>query len=185
MKIIIAGLGGTGKGTVGKILAERLGYRFMSAGEFFRNIAIELEISLSKLEQLAIDIPLYDKRVDAQTEEFGIKNDDFVFDGRIAQHFIPDSETILLTCENEERFRRIAFRDKISLKEAKEVTLQRERAIKERYKNLYGILKFDDPESFGLVIDTTTLCPKDVAFKIEEFVKGERYKSTVKELFST
>ena len=109
-------------------------------------------------------------------------NDNFVFDGRIAQHFIPDSETILLTCNDKERFRRIAFRDKISFKEAEKITLHREDAIRKRYENLYGIVRFDDSENFDLVIDTTTLDPKNIAFQIEEFVKGVRHKSTVKEL---
>ena len=185
MKITIGGLAGTGKGTVGKILAEKLGYKFMSAGEFFRNIAIGLEISSSKLEQLAIDTPVYDRRVDAQTEEFGIKNDNFIFDGRIAYHYIPDSKKILLVCDNYERFRRIAFRDKLLLKEAEKVTLQRERAIRERYKNLYGILKFDYPKNYDLVIDTTTPRAIDIAFQIENFVNGDRHKSSVKELFDT
>lgn len=181
MKIVIVGLGGVGKGSAGEILAEKLGFKFKSAGHYFRAIAGELGISPPELEELSKTNPEYDIRVDNETEAFGRKNDDFVFDGRIVHYFIPDSEKILLICDDKERFRRLALRDNMSFEKAREVTLRREEAARERYKNLYSITKFDDPADFGLVIDTTVPCAKDVAFQIEEFVKGEKPRKRVKE----
>jgi cytidylate kinase len=42
MKITIFGLAGSGTSTIGKLLCEKLGYKFMSSGNIMRSWAKEL-----------------------------------------------------------------------------------------------------------------------------------------------
>jgi len=51
--VAISGQAASGKTTVAKELANRLGYRFVSIGELFRKVAIERGVSLIELHKIA------------------------------------------------------------------------------------------------------------------------------------
>ncbi len=53
----------------------------------------------------------FDKKLDTKTEKYGEENDDFIFESRLAWHFIPDSLKIYLDCDVEERYKRIHQRE--------------------------------------------------------------------------
>lgn len=50
-KITIFGLAGAGTSTVGKMLAEKLGYKFLSSGDIFRKKARDSGITLPELHE--------------------------------------------------------------------------------------------------------------------------------------
>ncbi|HBT81582.1 hypothetical protein A2757_02995 [Candidatus Giovannonibacteria bacterium RIFCSPHIGHO2_01_FULL_48_47] len=168
-KITIFGLAGTGTSSVGKILAAKLGYTFLSSGMLFRKMAQENDMSLQDFEKLTNQDPQYDKKLDREIKNFGEKNDNFVVESRLAWHFIPDSIKIKLECDFETRVKRVAARDKISFEEAREHTEFREKMIAERYRKYYGITDFTD-EKFDLVIDTANIDVEAVVGKIEKVV---------------
>lgn len=155
-KITIGGLAGTGKGTVGKLLADYLGYELCSAGKCFRGIAAAEGIPLARLEELANGDSQYDRKVDGITKSYGARNH-FVFEGRIAWLLIPDSVKFLLTCNKDERVRRVAGRDKISFDDALVATEHREFLAQKRYYNLYGIEDIGDTRLYDFVVDTTQI----------------------------
>lgn len=156
-KITIGGLAGTGKGTVGKLLAEHLGYEFRSAGEYFRDIAEEKGILPSRLEELSEDDSQYDIRIDGTTKEYGESRNHFIFDGRVAWKFIPDSVKILLVCNKDTRIRRVAGREDISFDDALRATEHREVLAQNRYHNLYGIEDISDTSLYNFVVNTTNI----------------------------
>lgn len=160
-KITIGGLAGTGKGTISKLLAEKLGYKLDSAGNYFRSIADREEMSLTQLEVAAMENPKYDLEADDRTRAYGEIHDRFIFEGRIAWYTIKDSVKILLTCEYGERIRRIANRDRLTREGAQNATAHREEVARERYRALYGIEDITDEEHYDLVIDTTMTPPED------------------------
>ena len=170
-KITIGGLSGTGKGTVAKILAEKLGFELNSAGNFFRELAKEKgydsvlefqkEIHSEGNDDFSVDIA-----VDERTKKFGEENIDFIIEGRLCAHMIPTAFKILLICEDNERFRRVAERQKISQEDAKAETLTRETLYTDFYKRFYKIDNYLDHKYYDLIIDTTSILPDEIVEKI-------------------
>ena len=171
MKITITGLAGVGTSTAGKLLAEKLGYEFMSGGNIFRSYADELNISLNELETKAIDDDSFDLELDQRQKKYGESHDSFVFESRLGYYFISDSVKIKFTCEFNERIRRIGEREEREIDEVTRLTLEREEAIRVRYKDLYDIDNFIDDKNFDLIIDTTDISPEEIAMKIINFIE--------------
>ncbi len=153
-KITIFGLAGTGKTTAGKMLAQKLGYEYMSSGNMFRAYADKMGLTLAKLEELSYADDSYDKKLDAEVSEYGKTHENFIFESRLAWHFIPDSFKINLSCGFDERLGRIAQREGKTFEQVKEETLHREDLITKRYKEYYGIEHFDDAKNFDFTVDT-------------------------------
>lgn len=170
-KITIGGLSGTGKGTVAKMLAEKLSYKLSSAGNFFRELAkekgYESILDFQKVihstdnTDFSVDI-----EVDERTKKFGEENDHFIIEGRLCAHMIPDAFKILLTCGDEERFRRVAQRQRIDIEDAKKETLEREKLYTDFYKRFYKIENYLDESHYSLVIDTTNIGPEEIVESI-------------------
>ncbi|MFH1364907.1 MAG: AAA family ATPase, partial [Candidatus Aenigmatarchaeota archaeon] len=89
MIISICGISGSGKSTISKLLAERLGYKHYSIGEIRRKMAVDRGMTLAELNKLGEKEDFTDKEVDKFQEELGKKEDNFVIDGRTSFHFIP------------------------------------------------------------------------------------------------
>ncbi len=172
-KITIFGLAGTGKTSAGKILAEKLSYRFLSTGNMFREVASDRGISLFELEEIAKTDDAIDKELDIKVEKFGKENDNFVFESRLAWHFIPDSLKISFICDLDTRIKRIADREHKDFEKAKSETLLREKAIFERFKNYYGIDDVSDPKNFDIQIDTTKNNLEKVVEIMMDFLKSK------------
>lgn len=153
-KITIFGLAGTGKTTAGKMLAEKLGYEYISTGNIFRGYAKELGMTLNEFEELTNTTEEYDQRLDTETAVYGKKNNGFVFESRLAWHFIPDSFKIYLTCPLEERVSRVAHREGKSFDKVFEETIHREDIVKQKYKKYYGIEDYTEDKNFDFVVDT-------------------------------
>lgn len=168
-KITIFGLAGTGKTTAGKILAEKLGYEYISTGNIFRGYAKELGMTLNEFEEFTDKTDEYDRRLDTETSVFGKKNNNFVFESRLAWHFIPDSFKVVLVCPLEERVSRVAKREKKSFDKVFDETLHREDIIRQKYQKYYSIEKFDDPKNFDFTVDTAI----NNAEKVVEIIYNE------------
>jgi cytidylate kinase len=166
-KITIGGLSGTGKGTVAKRLAEKLNFELHSAGNFFRELAKErgfdsvLDFQKTIHSKDNTDFSA-DKETEARTKKFGEESDRFIIEGRLCAHMIPDAFKILLTCSDEERFRRVAERQNVSSEDAVKETVEREKLYTEFYKRFYKIENYLDEIYYDLVIDTTDITPDEI-----------------------
>lgn len=170
MKVTIFGLAGTGKTSVGEAVAKKLGWEFMSNGNLFRDLARERGMVLNEFEKLAEGRHDIDKEVDKRTEEYGKTHDNFVYEARLAWHFIPDSVKIKLTAADDERLQRISGRDDISLEEARRQTIDREESIRFRYDEIYHIKDFSSDMHFDFILDTTDIDLPSVIDKIHEYI---------------
>lgn len=169
-KITIGGISGTGKGTVSKLLAERLGFERSSVGDFFRELAKERGFdSLLEFQQHIQDPEngdqSIDEMVDERTKQYGKEHDRFVMEGRLCAYMIPEAFNILLLCDDR-RFARIAEREGISTEAAKEQTLQREALYSDLYKRVYDIDDYLNPERYDFAIDTSEITPEEVVDQI-------------------
>lgn len=170
-KITIGGLSGTGKGTVAKMLAERLGFQLSSAGNFMREIAKEkgyatlLDFQKEIHSENNTDFSA-DTAVDERTKKFALENDNFVIEGRLCAHMAPFAFKILLTCSDEERFKRVSFRQKVSVEEAEKETLEREKLYSDFYQRFYKIDNYLDEKYYDFAVDTTNILPEEIVEKI-------------------
>lgn len=171
MKITIFGNPGTGKSTVGKLLASKLGFEFKSSGNMFRAMAEEKGVSIYQFDSLSQTDPQYDIALDKMVEAYGKGNDNFVFESRLAWHFIPDSIKISLICEEGEAARRTAQRDNISLEEARENNNSRMATYLVRYPKCYpGLVYPPSDDTFDLIVDATSILPDEIVEKILAFI---------------
>jgi predicted cytidylate kinase len=172
MKITIFGLAGTGKSTTAKLISEKLGYEYMSTGNIFRSMAKEHDMTLNEFEALCESNEKYDRELDEiRVTEYGKANDNFVFESRLAWHFIPDSIKIRLYCNDEERLQRVAYREDKKIDVVRMETEYRENSIRKRYKSLYEIDDLDNPNNFDLNIDTTNNSVEKVVQTILDYIK--------------
>jgi cytidylate kinase len=164
MHVTITGDAGAGK-SAGKVVAEALGSIFFSMGDVQRILA-EKHGFKGRIEEFSVYMrthPEIDREADDFIKAFPQSNPKFVFDARLAWHWIPGSFKVFLRCGDDERFLRIALRDGCTVEEARRKTLMREAALRDQYRELYGIENFQnpDPKVFDLILDTTSL-PKHV-----------------------
>ena len=166
MKITIFGLAGTGKSSVGKTLAKKLYCAFVSTGNIFREQAKDVGIPVYEYDKLAEKDPSIDLKLDERIAQIGKIHENLVLESRLGWYFVPDSLKIKFTCEDEERFRRVARRDGISQDEARVQSAIRESSHAERFKRVYGIENYSADEHFDLIIDTTNIHTSEVIEKI-------------------
>jgi cytidylate kinase len=174
--ITIDGTSGAGKGTLAKYIAEKLGIPHYSAGDFFRSIADDREISVEELSEKADKET--DLEVDRRTLQKGL-NESCVIDGRLPSWVLGDYSDmrIFMTADIEVRSERIAERENMSKEEAKKRTKQRDKDNKRRYSDYYGI-DTDDLEIYDLVMDNSDLTVERQNELIDEVLEDrfpERY----------
>jgi CMP/dCMP kinase len=178
MIITISGVPGSGKTSVGKLLAARLGYRFYSVGGLRGKMAIERGLTIADLNRIGETDPSTDTTVDDYQRELGATEDDFVIEGRLSWHFIPHSFKVMLTCDARECARRVfearrrssEGREDEPVYESVDDALlqldQRTASDRRRYAKFYR-LDHQDPSHYDLVIDTTTKNATTVADLVE------------------
>ena len=107
MKIAISGNAGTGKSTLAKKLAKKLGYRYHGMGNIQRKIAKQHGVSIIELGELERTDPSIDNEIDDIQRKIGENEEDFVIDSWLGAHFVPTAYKIFLYGDLEERAKRI------------------------------------------------------------------------------
>lgn len=166
MILSVSGTPGSGKTSVSKFLAEKLGMAFYSVGGIRGKMAEERGMTIDELNALGEQEGFTDKDVDRYQEQLGKQEDNFVIEGRLSWYFIPHSFKIYLTCDLDEAARRIYEARKHpeegrgderpyeSLEDAKRQIEKRMASDMKRYEKYYSI-DYRDPSHYDLVLDTT------------------------------
>jgi cytidylate kinase len=161
--ITICGGLGSGKSSTAKRVASELGYQHFSSGDLFRQVGIDMGLSVTELNIHAEKEPEIDFKVDEKLRNLG-NSDKLVIDSRTAYHWIPGSFKVYLELAPEIAKHRVVN----SLKE-NDLRMQSEnvRTPEEAYskmqlrfeseqKRYWDLYKIDNTkkEAFDLVIDT-------------------------------
>ncbi|RMF05524.1 cytidylate kinase [Candidatus Woesearchaeota archaeon] len=178
MIITIGGKPGSGKSTVARKVAEKLGMKYYSVGDLMGRLAQERGMSILEFSKLAEK----DKRIDRLLDDAQInlaREDNFVIDSRLGFHFIPNSVKVFLDVDEEEGARRIlqsvknAERpDEAYLKniaESMESTRKRVASEKKRYLEYYNVDPYD-LSNYDLLIDTTQMPVEEVVDAVVRYV---------------
>jgi len=161
--ITICGGLGSGKSSTAKKVAEILGFQHFSSGDFFRQVGLELGLSINEINIRAETDPKIDEMTDQKLRDMRDR-EKVVIDSRTAYHWIPESFKVYLDLSQEiakdrvlnsikENKLRMASEQISSAEEA--YTKMRERFLSEqkRYWNLYKIDN-TNKNQFDLIVDT-------------------------------
>lgn len=175
MFITITGNLGSGKSSVGTVLAEKLNYKFFSVGTLMRELATEKGISIHEIQTQAEQSDEIDILLDARQVALGKKHKDLIFDSRLGWHFIPDSIKIFLKVDIDEATKRIfnanrdSEKENNSLEETKANIISRRASEIKRYKEYYD-LDHTLEENYDLVVNTTNISIEEAAKQILNFI---------------
>ncbi|MFX1503971.1 MAG: (d)CMP kinase [Promethearchaeota archaeon] len=177
MIITISGLHGTGKSTIGKLIAEKLGIQYFSTGQAFRELAQEMNMTLKEFTEYAEKNPEIDIKLDNKIIELAHKAN-LIIDSQLSGYILKSVANfkILLTCSLEIRVKRMAMRDNTSYEQKLEETIMREKSELERYKILYNIdlsNKEEIEKTYDLIVNTENLTVDEILEKIQTFLEKE------------
>lgn len=175
-RITITGDPGSGKTTFARNVAERTGYRLITTGNMFRELARKKGISLAALNELAETQQEIDHEVDEYIKALNDAQEHLVLDSRMAWHFLQDSMKVRLTVDldaaverifkDEERAR--SWDDKFpDLQTAMNEVERRKQSEIVRYQVLYNV-NIGDDSNFDLVINTSQKSQDEVMAEFDE-----------------
>ena len=173
MKITISGPPGSGTTTVAKKLSEKLGIPLISAGEVFRQLAMEKGMTLEEFSKLAETDPKIDNLVDQRQKELSNQYDSGIFEGRLSGWMIDADLKVWIYCRPEVRYERIAKRENKPIEVVRAETKLREESERSRYLKIYGI-DIDDLSIYHLAVNSEKFNPDEIVeiiLKALEIVK--------------
>lgn len=175
--ITIGGSPGSGKSTLGRMLAAHLGVPFFSMGELRRKYALEHHMTINELNVKAEKDPFSDKLVDEYQQTLAEKHESFVIDSRLGFHFIPRSVKLFIHIKREIAAARIFAlrRDSEhwkSVEEGVRTLGEREASDKLRYKHLYKVDP-SDLSQYDLVLDSSNTTPEELLEQVIAFLKEQ------------
>ena len=184
INITIAGDLGSGKSTVANHLINNINYRIESAGLIFRRLAEQHGMSAKEFNQFIESNPKYDNMVDDTIKEMGEKEENIIFDSRLAWHFVPKSFKIYMYVDVDTATERI-FNDKGRVSEsysdmatAKKEIIERRESEVLRYKTFYNI-DINNYSNYDFIIDTSHATKDEVNDAVlsnfKAFEQGKEY----------
>ena len=151
--VAVAGPHGSGRSTQARLIAERYGLRYVSAGTLFRERAAELGLSLEEMSKRASEDPDLDGYLDSRTREES-RRGGVVIDATLSGWMAEGANLRLyLACPLGERVHRIAEREGRVLAEVEAETRFREDCERRRFREYYGV-DVDDLSVYDLVVNT-------------------------------
>ncbi len=187
MIITISGTPGSGKSTVGKLLAKKLRYHYYSIGAMRRAMAKERGMTLQEFNVLGEREAFTDVEIDHWQEKLGRTKDNLVVEGRTSFHFIPHSVKVFLAADLSEAARRI-FHDRAHVRRFEaghryQTVQQLEHGLRgriasdsRRYRKYYKLNIFQ-PKHYDVYIDTSKQKPSVTLTTIVKYLANVSQKS--------
>ncbi|MFA6132040.1 MAG: cytidylate kinase family protein [Patescibacteria group bacterium] len=178
MVITIAGLPGSGKTTIAKMISEYYKIPWYSMGDLRGRMAIDRGMMLDEFNKLGETEAFTDKEVDDYQTKLGQSGESFVIDSRLSWHFIPNAYKIFLDVDPSVAAERIMGASRAdrqdekpyaSVEEAKAALAERVASDERRYQKYYN-LDILDLSPYDLVVDTSHKTPEGIMAEIKEKV---------------
>ena len=182
MILTISGLHGTGKSTIGKLIAKALNIKYYSTGQAFRDLAKQMNMSLEEFTKFVEEHPEIDNKLDEKVIQVA-KEGNIIVDSQLSGYLLKSIADlkIHLMCPSETRVKRMALRDDISYEDSRKETILREKSELERFKHLYGIdlsdIK-DIKEIYDVILATEGLTINEVLNNLLDIIKKKKLKKS-------
>jgi predicted cytidylate kinase len=161
-KITLSGFAGTGKSTVGKILRDKLGYEFVSVGDFSRDYAQKRGLTINEFQEKCKKEPEPDDLIDEKFKQLCNEKENMVADYRLGFHFVKNAFNVLLKVSDKVAAERIKKANRKKENTDIESIKKRNQEMKQRFINKYGI-DFTNENNYDLVINTDNPTPENIA----------------------
>jgi predicted cytidylate kinase len=162
--ITISGVPGSGKTTVARLLAERLGVPHVYAGDLYRQEAKRRGLSLAAFNELCERDHSIDRALDADMTERA-RQGNVVLEGRLAGFLANENKLdalkVWLDASDETRARRVAQREGSDWQAVLEVNRVRHQSDAKRYRLIYGY-DLADHGVYDIVLATDSRTPEEL-----------------------
>ena len=172
IKISLAGDLGSGKSTVGKLLAKIMNAEVYSTGTIQRKLAGEMQMTTLQLNQYMETHPEIDGWIDDGLRALEHSMQNLIIDSRMAWHFVPYTFSVYMAADTHVSADRILKANRenerfSSVEEAAASIADRRGSEMQRYSHLYGV-NIKDLENYDYVVDTSYVTPETVAEHIAQ-----------------
>ncbi len=166
-KISLAGDLGSGKSTVAHILRDRMNAEIVSTGVIYRELASKLNLTVEQFNINNEKDKQYDALVDNMLKSYDDKDGNYIFDSRLAFHFVPSAVSFYLKTDQDVAAHRVFDAQRSdehfgTVEETFNSLSSRRASEKRRYYDYYGV-DIQNMENYDFVIDTTDISPEEVA----------------------
>ena len=165
MLITISGLPGSGKTTVARLLARRLGLPHVYAGDLYRKAAEDRGMSLEAFNRLSEQDHSIDRALGAKMAEYA-RQGEVILEGRLAAFVAlqehADALKVWLTAPEAVRAQRVAQREQRDWTAVMAQNRARQQSDAGRYRDIYGF-NLDDISIYDLVLDSEDKTPETLA----------------------
>lgn len=175
MIITVGGLAGTGTSTAASLLSERLNIPFNSAGDVFRKLAVEHNMTVLEFNEFAEGNDEIDKALDKRQAEIAAQADDLIVEGRLSAHFVDADYRIWLMAPDNVRAERISYREEKSLDTVIQEIKDRTDSERKRYQEIHGI-DINDLSVYDLIINSDTFDAETIVNIIINSIKEKENK---------
>lgn len=176
--VTISGPPAAGTTTLSTALEESLDFELINGGDIFRRIAVERDLTLDEMNELAKNDDSIDKELDARLQEIivdhlnGEREPDgngLIVESRLAGWHADGRAdvSVYLHAPLEVRVERIDSRD-----ETVEELARREQNEAERYKDYYGI-DVTDTSVYDIIIDTSSVCEEEMVDTVTDEIADQ------------
>lgn len=176
MIITIGGLAGSGTTTAAKILSEKLQIPYLSAGEIFREMAIERGMDLLEFGKYAEGNDDIDLEIDRRQAELASKKENLIVEGRLSAYFVEADLKIWFVAPLDIRTERISEREGKDQDTVKKEIITRGESEAVRYHEIHGI-DIGNMEVYDLVINSHSFQPEgiaDIILKVTEVISCQQ-----------
>ena len=159
-KITLSGLAGSGKSTIGKLLAKKMGWQFISIGNYSRGYAKEkFNLGINEFQAYCKEHPEEDQMIDKHFASKINSSKGTIVDYRLGHKFIKDALHVYLDVSEDEAVKRLLNAKRVKeFKEQDEEFIRREmnkrnNAMQKRFMDIYQT-DFTDINNYDLIINT-------------------------------
>ena len=173
MIITIGGLAGTGTSTTAKTLSQEINIPFISAGDVFRQMAVENNMTLLDFSEFDEGNDNIDKALDKRQAEIANNSENLIVEGRISAFFVNADYRIWLKAPDNVRAERISYREDKSLDTVKQEIAERTASERKRYMEIHDI-DIDNLDIYDLIINTDTFNIESTVNIIKKCIENKK-----------
>ena len=176
MIITISGLAGSGTTTATKILSQKIGIPFISAGDIFRQMADEKKMEILEFSKFAEDNENIDIEIDKRQSQIAKENKNIIIEGRLSGHFVDADLKLWFIAPIDIRAKRVSEREDKPIEIVKKEISKRTKSEAKRYKEIHDI-DIENMEVYDLIINTANFHPEsiaDIIFKVVEVISCQQ-----------